>query len=226
MKRADWMRPLLELLEGQARRAGQAGLSSGQKALAAHLFEIIINEGRDVTHDDMKDAILQLTVTEHYYTGVQDLVTLLCEFNDISVKAYELRWRIANPGFLPMKAAQRFMRPVKEIREGFFTMEDEESLVASSRSTASSLGPHAVSATRHFVDQYRSRAADAGLLSTTSVASRLSAPRNSMLASSRGASPRKSLQACSDLPSTAWLKSAQSEHLQGAATLSHHQQPV
>lgn len=44
MKRADWMRPLLELLEGQARRAGQAGLSSGQKALAAHLFEIIINE--------------------------------------------------------------------------------------------------------------------------------------------------------------------------------------
>jgi len=44
MKRADWMRPLLELLEGQARRAGQAGLSTGQKALAAHLFEVIINE--------------------------------------------------------------------------------------------------------------------------------------------------------------------------------------
>ena len=39
-----------------------------------------------MTHDDVKDAILQLTVTEHYYTGVQDLVTLLCEFNDISVK--------------------------------------------------------------------------------------------------------------------------------------------
>jgi len=46
-------------------------------------------QGRDVTHDDVKDAILQLTVTEHYYTGVQDLVTLLCEFNDISVKVYQ-----------------------------------------------------------------------------------------------------------------------------------------
>ena len=44
MKRADWVRPLLEMLEGQARRAGQGGLSSGQKALAAHLFDIIINE--------------------------------------------------------------------------------------------------------------------------------------------------------------------------------------
>ena len=43
-------------------------------------------QGRDVTPEDMKDAILQLTVTEHYYTGVQDLVTLLCEFNDITVK--------------------------------------------------------------------------------------------------------------------------------------------
>lgn len=46
-------------------------------------------QGRDVTHDDVKDAILQLTVTEHYYTGVQDLVTLLCEFNDISVKVFQ-----------------------------------------------------------------------------------------------------------------------------------------
>ncbi len=155
------------------------------------------------------------------------------------LQAYELRWRIANPGFLPMKAAQRFMRPVKEIREGFFTMEDEENLAASSRSTASSLGHHAVSATRHFVDQYRSRAADAGLLSTTSFTSRLSTPRSSMPASSRGGSPRKSLltsnslsartagiQACSDLPSTIWLESAQSGHLQGAASLSHHHQPV
>ena len=24
-----------------------------------------------------------------------------------------------NPGFLPMRAAQKFMRPVKEMREGF-----------------------------------------------------------------------------------------------------------
>ena len=44
------MRPLLELLEGQAKRAGQAGLSSGQKALAAHLFEVIINEVSSVPH--------------------------------------------------------------------------------------------------------------------------------------------------------------------------------
>ena len=42
-----------------------------------------------MTHDDVKDASLQLTVTEHYYTGVQDLVTLLCEFNDISVKVLQ-----------------------------------------------------------------------------------------------------------------------------------------
>ena len=138
-----------------------------------------------------------------------------------------------------MKAAQRFLRPVKEIREGFFTMENEENLVTSSRSTASSLGPHAMSATRHFVDQYRSRAADAGLLSTTPFTSRLTTPRGSMAASSRGASPRKSLltsnplsartaelQASSDFPSTIWLESAQSGHLQGAASLSHHHQPV
>lgn len=44
MKRADWVRPLLELLEGQARRAGPNGLSSGQKALAAHLFDIMLSE--------------------------------------------------------------------------------------------------------------------------------------------------------------------------------------
>lgn len=44
MKRADWVRPLLELLEGQARRAGPNGLSTGQKALAAHLFDIILTE--------------------------------------------------------------------------------------------------------------------------------------------------------------------------------------
>lgn len=46
-----------------------------------------------MTRDDVKDAILQLTVTEHYYTGVQDLVTLLCQFNDVSVKVrYGLAW--------------------------------------------------------------------------------------------------------------------------------------
>ena len=35
------------------------------------------------------------------------------------LQAYELRWRMVNPGFLPMRAAQKFMRPVKEMREGF-----------------------------------------------------------------------------------------------------------
>ena len=39
-----------------------------------------------MTRDDVRDAILQLTVTEHYYTGVQDVVSLLCDFNGISVK--------------------------------------------------------------------------------------------------------------------------------------------
>ena len=43
-------------------------------------------QGRDVSRDDVRDAILQLTVTEHYYTGVQDVVSLLCDFNNISVK--------------------------------------------------------------------------------------------------------------------------------------------
>ena len=51
-------------------------------------------QGRDVTPEDMKDAILQLTVTEHYYTGVQDLVTLLCEFNDITVKVHQRLHRL------------------------------------------------------------------------------------------------------------------------------------
>ena len=52
MKRADWVRPLLELLEGQARRAGPNGLSTGQKALAAHLFDIMLSEVSDPPFDD------------------------------------------------------------------------------------------------------------------------------------------------------------------------------
>lgn len=135
-----------------------------------------------------------------------------------------------------MKAAQRFMRPVKEIREGFFTFDDDHDLMSSNRSAASSMDPHAVSATRHFVEQYRRRAADAGLLSSRSVGSRLSSPRSSMPTSSRALSSRKSLPASdslsaraleptgsSDLPSIMWLQSAQSGVLQGAASLSHHQ---
>ena len=54
--------------------------------LSHSLFHCL--QGRDVTAEDVKDAILQLTVTEHYYTGVQDLVTLLCEFNGITVKVH------------------------------------------------------------------------------------------------------------------------------------------
>ena len=40
-------------------------------------------------------------------------------FRSPPLQAYELRWRMVNPGFLPMRAAQKFMRPVKEMREGF-----------------------------------------------------------------------------------------------------------
>ena len=43
-------------------------------------------QGRDPSKQDVRDAILQLTVTEHYYTGVQDVVTLLCDFHGIAVK--------------------------------------------------------------------------------------------------------------------------------------------
>lgn len=62
MKRADWVRPLLEMLEGQARRAGQAGLSSGQKALAAHLFDIIINEVSCLKHNPIAGIQAKLAV--------------------------------------------------------------------------------------------------------------------------------------------------------------------
>ena len=37
----------------------------------------------------------------------------------LDVQAYELRWRMVNAGYTPMKAAHRFMRPVKEMRAGF-----------------------------------------------------------------------------------------------------------
>lgn len=62
------------------------GTSAHVFAFSQRLLPIL--QGRDVTAEDVKDAILQLTVTEHYYTGVQDLVTLLCEFNGITVKVH------------------------------------------------------------------------------------------------------------------------------------------
>ena len=62
MKRADWVRPLLELLEGQARRAGPNGLSTGQKALAAHLFDIMLSE---VLHP-LPDTYLVLSTDSSY----------------------------------------------------------------------------------------------------------------------------------------------------------------
>ena len=66
MKRADWVRPLLELLEGQARHAGPNGLSTGQKALAAHLFDIMLTEVcHQATHHSPQsichEAMLSLT---------------------------------------------------------------------------------------------------------------------------------------------------------------------
>lgn len=150
------------------------------------------------------------------------------------VQAYELRWRLANPGFLPMKAAQRFMRPVKEIREGFFTMEDD---VSSSGDTNSG-GSHATSATRHFEEQYSSRAAEAGLLSNRTQSSRMSTPRGSIPAlSGRSSSPVKHTLGFSNLsprrmvgtgtesfqPGSHEVDMGQSADLEGAASLLQHQ---
>lgn len=97
-----------------------------------------------------------------------------------------------------MKAAQRFMRPVKEVREGFFTMADPGSTpryLGSSNAAASSLGVHQISATRHFEEQYRSCAEDAGLIECDSfISSCYSSPRASTLRRySRAATPRRVL---------------------------------
>lgn len=149
------------------------------------------------------------------------------------VQAYELRWRLANPGFLPMKAAQRFMRPVKEIREGFFTMEDD---VSSSGDTNSG-GSHATSATRHFEEQYSSCAAEAGLLSNRTQSSRMSTPRGSIpVLSGRSSSPVKHTLGSSNLsprrmgasteifqPGSHEVDLGQSADLKGAASLLQHQ---
>ena len=118
------------------------------------------------------------------------------------LQAYELRWRIANPGFLPMKAAQRFMRPVKEIREGFFTMDDDSRLLGSTADSSNALGPHAISATRHFEEQYSNRAAEAGLLSSATLSSRMSTPRGSAaaLAFRSGSTSKHSLSSSTNTP--------------------------
>ena len=133
-----------------------------------------------------------------------------------------------------MKAAQRFMRPVKEIREGFVTMDvDDQCGTNSNVSAERSSSSHAVSATRHFVEQYRSRAAQAGLISSSSP--RSTARSSIMLPGSRAGSPRRFLPdsgvtssrafepATTRLPAVSWLEAGQSGKLQGAASLSHHQ---
>ena len=145
------------------------------------------------------------------------------------VQAYELRWRLANPGFLPMKAAQRFMRPVKEMREGFITMEDDLSSTDGSSS-------HAMSATRHFEEQYSSRAAEAGLPSSRLQSSRLSTPRGSIQAlNGRTSSPSKQFGSSylsprrmgtgteSCVPGAPGMHVEQSADLKGAASLLQHQ---
>ena len=148
------------------------------------------------------------------------------------VQAYELRWRLANPGFLPMKAAQRFMRPVKEIREGFFTLED-----GSSSTGGDSLGSHAMSATRHFEEQYSNRAAEAGLLSSRMQSSWMSTSRSSIPAltgksslpikyplGSTTLSPRRmGTSTESFLPGSSAMDLEQSADLKGAASLLQHQ---
>ena len=42
LKRCDWVRPLLDMLESHARKA--PGLTHGQKVVADHLFDIILNK--------------------------------------------------------------------------------------------------------------------------------------------------------------------------------------
>ena len=127
-----------------------------------------------------------------------------------------------------MKAAQRFMRPVKEIREGFFTMEDDTSLLGSKADSASALGPHAVSATTHFDEQYSSRAAEAGLLPSRMLSSCLSTPRSGIpaLASRSGSmnQPTFSLSKPSPRSMNATSETLTSAaDLRGAASLQQHQ---
>ena len=128
-----------------------------------------------------------------------------------------------------MKAAQRFMRPVKEIREGFFTMQDD--------SSSNSVGSHAMSATRHYEEQYSSRAAEAGLLSSRMPSSRLSSARGSIPAlTGRSSTPSKHSHGSSNLSPRRMGASTQSflstapgmdvelsADLKGAASLLQHQ---
>ena len=136
-----------------------------------------------------------------------------------------------------MKAAQRFMRPVKEVREGFFTMADPASSprYPTYNTATSVLGMHQISATRHFEEQYRSCAEDAGLIACDSfTASCYSSPRDTSRRYSRAATPRQVLglgvNASDDeeedsSPPTSTLASArtaQTEQLAGAASLALH----
>lgn len=128
-----------------------------------------------------------------------------------------------------MKAAQRFMRPVKEIREGFFTMEDDLSSTDGSSS-------HVMSATRHFEEQYSSRAAEAGLPSSRLQSSRLSTPRGSIQGlNSRTSLPNKQFGTSQVspqrmgigtegfVPGAPGMHVEQSADLMGTASLLQHQ---
>lgn len=140
-----------------------------------------------------------------------------------------------------MKAAQRFMRPVKEMREGFFSMAEPDNTPRSASTLGApvpSLGLHQISATRHFVEQYRSCAEDAGLIASEPVtSSRLGSPRSGMLRSSlysRAATPRlvaglggnASDDEGDSSPATEVLQSARTlpaDLLLGSASLAQHQ---
>ena len=128
-----------------------------------------------------------------------------------------------------MKAAQRFMRPVKEIREGFSVVDDnEQGLISSAASMSGTFQPHAVSATRHYAEQYRSRAIGAGILpsrslSTSPRSSRAVSPRKSLTASMVASATAGDHDASHAFSSTGLSERMQSTGLQGAASLSHRQ---
>ncbi|KAK9811858.1 hypothetical protein WJX72_011288 [[Myrmecia] bisecta] len=173
MKRTDWVRPILEMLESHARRL--SGVTAGEKMLAKQLFDTLF-QGRAVELADVRRAVVSIPDVEHYQPGVQDVVTLLCRFMNIPVKdlwkwyaeskgldtcsrimkAYELRWRLVDPGFTPLKAVQKFMRPVKEIREGFYSEEPGSGLAPGGSGPGIASGGRKQSLMRKHLSRYSS----------------------------------------------------------------------
>ena len=145
---------------------------------------------------------------------------------------------MANPGFIPMKAAQRFMRPVKEVREGFFTMADPGSTsinLGLSTAASSGLGVHQISATRHFEEQYYRCAEDAGLIESSSfTGSCFGSPRASTSRRySRAATPRQIMglgnnasddeeESLLSASMSGSVRTAQTDVLLGSASLALH----